>query len=184
MPFYGTNDENEYCGMFPEKPIPLSYNHVYCLSAIGKYQLFQKVEKSLGIAPKETKLPTADGMTVDDTLLKKSAWMVLNASQVSEDVINETLEMIKPLTKVKGFYKGGLCNFSNGVANAKAAQVHITDIFLASVEGIQWFQMFTAEIVLLAEELRILRNSSVSKPAATEVQSAIEAEDEQKTPSK
>jgi len=44
--------------------------------------------------------------------------------------------------------------------------------------------MFTAEIVLLAEELRILRNSSVSKPAATEVQSAIEAEDEQKTPSK
>ena len=49
--------------------------------------------------------------------------MFLDASQVSEDVINETLEMIKPLTKVKEFYKGGLCNFSNGVANAKAAQV-------------------------------------------------------------
>jgi len=55
-------------------------------------------------------------MAVDDTLLKKSAWMFLDASQVSEDVINETLEMIKPLTKVKGFYKG-LCNISNGVAN-------------------------------------------------------------------
>ena len=76
----------------------------------------QNIEKSLGTAPKETKPPTADGMAVDDTLLKKSAWMFLDASQVSEDVINETLEMIKPLTKVKGFYKG-LCNISNGVAN-------------------------------------------------------------------
>ena len=116
LPFHGAYDENEYYGMFPEKPIPLGYKHVYCLSAIGGYQLIQKVEKSLGTAPKETKLPTADGMTVDDTLLKKSAWMFLDASQVSEDVINETLEMIKPLTKVKGFYKG-LCNISNGVAN-------------------------------------------------------------------
>jgi len=60
----------------------------------------------------------------------------------------------------------------------------MTDIFLASMEGKQWLQMFTVEIILLAEELRILRNSSVSKPAATEVQSAIEAEDKQKTPSK
>ena len=30
IPFYGTNVENEYYGMFHEKPIPLSYNHVYC----------------------------------------------------------------------------------------------------------------------------------------------------------
>jgi len=60
----------------------------------------------------------------------------------------------------------------------------MTDIFLASAKGKQWLQMFTVEIILLAEELRILRNSSVSKPAATGVQSAIEAEDEQKTPSK
>ena len=95
--------------------------------------------------------------------------MFLDASQVSEDVITERLEMIKPLTKVKEFYKGDLCNFSNGVANPKAAQVHMTD-FLASVEGIQWFQMFAAEIILIAEELRISRNLSVSKPAATEVQ--------------
>jgi len=49
----------------------------------------------------------------------------------------------------------------------------MTDIFLASMEGKQWLQMFTVEIILLAEELRILRNSSVSKPAATEVQSAM-----------